>query len=190
MDHATNANLEYQQGNKTYRFIDVPLESCGKESPVRVVIHMVAAEMLMILLRYGARIIPSTDNVCTNPVEAILDRLNECNRKYLYGLVTCLKLALRAIPSVIFTTDKAEYRHLGLPEDYNYQRKIALEKYGDIVRDHLIPSSRCGLRPVELKHLCRCKVRHMLWENFELPFGIQKLPVPVSIQRYLDLFDD
>lgn len=190
LDHATNANLEYREGNKSHRFIDVPLESCGKASPVRVVIQMGAAEILMILLRFGARIFPGTDNVCTNPVETILDRLNEYNRKYPYELVTCLKLALRSIPSVIFTVDKAEYRHLALPAEYNYQRKIALEKYGDILRDHLIPSSRCGLKPVELKHLCRCKVRHILWKNFELPFGIQKLPVPISLKKYLDLFDD
>lgn len=188
LDHATNANLEYNEGDKSYRFIDVPLESCGKASPVRVVIQMGASEMLMILLRFGARI--QSDNVSTNPLESILDRLNEHNRKYPYELVTCLKLGLRAVPKITFNVEKRVFKHLELPEDYNYQRKIVLEKYGDILEDHLIPSSRCGLRPVELKHLCRCTVRQTLWENFELPFGIQKLPVPQTLKKYLDLCDD
>lgn len=189
LDHATNANLEYSEGDKIYRFIDVPLESCGKSSPVRVVIQMGASEMLMILLRFGARLTPA-DAVSTNPVESILDRLKEHNRVYPYELVTCLKLALRAVPRVNFTVDQNLFRGMGLPEDYNYQRKVALEKYGEILEDHLVPTSRCGLKPVELKHLCRCIIREMLWKNFELPFGIAKLPIPVSLQRYVDLFDD
>lgn len=188
LDHATNANLEYVDGDNIYRFIDVPLESCGKAAPVRVVIQMGAAEMLMILLRFGARI--TYDKVSTPPAESILDRLKDYNRKYPYELVTCLKLVMRAIPTIKFTVDKNVFKHLDLPENYNYQRKIALENYGEILEDHLVPSSRCGLKPVELKHLCRCKIREMLWTNFELPFGIQKLPIPMSLKKYLDLFED
>lgn len=188
LDHATNANLEYGEGDKTYRFIDVPLESCGKASPVRVVIQMGAAEMLMILLRFGARV--TADKASTNPVESILDRLKEYNRVYPYELITCLKLVLRAIPTIKFTVNKEIYKHLELPDDYNYERKVVLENYPEILEDHLIPSSRCGLKPVELKHLCRCAVRQLLWQNFELPFGIQKLPIPMSLKRYLDIMDD
>lgn len=188
LDHATNANLEFTDGDKTYRFIDVPLENCGKASPVRVVIQMGASEMLMILLRFGARI--TFDNTSSNPVETILDRLNEYNRKYPYELVTCLKLILRAIPRVVFTVDRKVFEQLGLPEGYNCQRRIALEKYGDIVEDHLIPTTRCGLKPVELRHLCRCSIRKRLWENFQLPFGIQQLPIPKKLKKYLDLFTD
>lgn len=188
LDHATNANLEFSEGGKSYRFIDVPLESCGKASPVRVVIQMGVAEILMILLRFGARI--ASDHVSTDPIESILDRLKEYNRKYPYELVSCLKLALRAVPTLRLTIDKAAFKHLELPDDYNYDRKIVLEKYGEILEDHLIPSSRCGLKPVELKHLCRCLIRQLLWANFELPFGIQKLPIPMTLKKYLDLFDD
>ncbi|CAG9129938.1 unnamed protein product [Plutella xylostella] len=188
LDHATNANLEYTDGINTYRFIDVPLESCGKASPVRVVIQMGAAEMLMILLRFGARI--TIESASTHPIETILDRLNEYNRKYPYELVSCLKLIMRAVPSVIINVDKSAFKHLDLPVDYNYQRKVALQKYGDIIEDHLIPSTRCGLRPAELKHLCRCSIRERLWNNFQLPFGIQKLPIPETLKKYLDLMED
>lgn len=188
LDHATNANLEYTNGDKSYRFIDVPLESCGKASPLRVVIQMGASEMLMILLRFGAKI--TVDNASTNPVETILDRLNDFNRKYPYEIVSCLKLILRTIPTIILTIDKKLHEYLTLPLDYNYQRKIVIEKYEDLLEDHLIPSSRCGLRPVELKHLCRCVIREALWKNYQLPFGIQNLPLPESLRKYLDLFED
>ncbi|CAB3241514.1 unnamed protein product [Arctia plantaginis] len=188
LDHATNANLEYKEDDRCHRFIDVPLESCGRASPVRVVIQMGAAEMLMILLRFGARI--TSDKVSTNPIESILDRLKEYNGVYPYELVTCLKLTMRAVPSITLTVNKGELKHLGLPIDYNYQRRLMLEKYGDILKSHLIPASRCGLKPVELKHLSRCMVRQMLWKNFELPLGIQKLPIPKTLKRYLDLCED
>lgn len=188
MDHATNANLEYTEDDVTYRFIDVPLESCGKASPVRVVIQLGAAEMLMILLRFGARV--TSDITSTNPVESVLDRLNEYNRKYPYELVTCLKLILRAVPTINLTVDKNLFKHLDLPVNYNYQRKVVIEKYGDILLDHLVPSTRCGIQPVELKHLSRCAVRQALWKNFQLPLGIYKLSIPETLKKYLDLMDD
>ncbi|GBP39518.1 hypothetical protein EVAR_32452_1 [Eumeta japonica] len=175
LDHATNSNSEYFDGRRNHRFIDVPLESCGNAPPVRVVIQMGAAEVLMILLRFGARI--ALDSSSSNPIESLLERLNEYNRKYPYELVTCLKLVLRAVPSIFFLKD--ERFSVGC----NHQRKIMLEKYGDILEDHLIPSSRCGLKPVELKHLCRCKIRDTLWNNFQLPFGIQGLPLPEKMKK-------
>ncbi|XP_013191372.1 uncharacterized protein LOC106135568 [Amyelois transitella] len=187
LDHANKGSLEYTEDEKVYRFIDVPLESCGKASPAKVVIQKASSEMLMILLRFGAKI---TDDAATNPVESILERMKEYKRAYPYELVGCLKLILRVIPTIKFTVPRQVYKQLELPEDYNYDRKIVLENYAVFLEDHLIPSTRCGLRPVELKHLCRCAVRQRLWENFELPFGIYKLPVPVSLKKYLDLFDD
>lgn len=139
LDHATNANLEYEDDGKVYRFIDVPLESCGKASPARVVLQMGSSEMLMILLRFGAQV--SSENVATDSVESVLDRLKDYNRAYPYELVGCLQLLLRVIPRIIFTVDKKAFKHLELPDDYNYDRKIVLEKYGEMLSDHLIPSS-------------------------------------------------
>lgn len=192
MDHATNAGLEYTDGGKVCRFVDVPLESCGKAPPVRVVVQIGASEILMILLRFGARLNCDnlTENNATNPVETILDRLKESNRKYPYELVTCLRVILRAIPTVNLTVDMKEYRDFDYPRDYNFQRRTILERYPFILEDHLVPSSRCGLRPTELKHLCRCAVREQLWKSFQLPFGIRKLPIPNILHRYLDLCED
>lgn len=163
------------------------MESCGFAAPIRVIIQMGASEMLMILLRFGARI--AIENASTHPIITILDRLNEYNRKYPYELVTCLKLILRSVRTIYLDIDKKEVK-TDLSINYNYQRKVVLEKYEDLLLDHLIPSTRCGLQPVELKHLCRCQIREVLWRNFQLPFGIRNLPIPESLRKYLDLFED
>ncbi|XP_077293546.1 SOCS domain-containing protein stops [Arctopsyche grandis] len=188
LDHATNANLEYKDGDISRRFIDVPLESCGRSPPVRILVQIGGSEMLLILLRFGATL--DLENTSTNPVETILDKLKESNRKYPYEMVTCLRVILRVIPTIKLTVDMNEYKNFDYEADYNYQRRTVLEKYSHMLEDHLIPSARCGLRPTELKHLCRCSIRHRLWENFQLPFGIRKLPIPVALQKYIDLCID
>lgn len=42
-------------------------------------------------------------------------------------------------------------------------------------------------RPVELKHICRLFIRRRLNRNWLLPKGIYSLPLPNSLQQYLDL---
>lgn len=64
------------------------------------------------------------------------------------------------------------------------------EEYPDLIEDGLLPPSRCGLTPPELKHLCRCCIREALWRNYQLPSGIRCLPVPDSLWRYLDILED
>lgn len=44
--------------------------------------------------------------------------------------------------------------------------------------------------PEELKHSCRWTIRKRLNENWQLPHGIRNLPVPVKLQRYLNLLED
>lgn len=45
----------------TYSFVDVPLESCGKASPMRVALQATAPDILLILLRYCIYL-----NTCVN----------------------------------------------------------------------------------------------------------------------------
>lgn len=82
------------------RFIDVPIESCGKASPLRVALQASAPDVLMILLRHGANPIPLDDG--TPPVLAVMEKLMEFEESgsYPYQLVSCLKLLLLAIPFV------------------------------------------------------------------------------------------
>lgn len=82
------------------RFIDVPIESCGKASPLRVALQATAPDVLMILLRFGAN--PNPLDGGTPPVLAVMEKLMEFEESgsYPYQLVSCLKLLLLAIPFV------------------------------------------------------------------------------------------
>ncbi|KFM70232.1 hypothetical protein X975_27215, partial [Stegodyphus mimosarum] len=51
----------------------------------------------------------------------------------------------------------------------------------------MLPESENILQPRTLKHLCRCVVRRQLKKAWNLPHGIQSLPVPNFIRSYLIL---
>lgn len=82
------------------RFIDVPIESCGKASPLRVALQASAPDVLMILLRHGANAAPLDGG--TPPALAMMDKLMEYEEtgSYPYQLVSCLKILLLAIPFI------------------------------------------------------------------------------------------
>lgn len=82
------------------RFIDVPIESCGKASPLRVALQATAPDVLMILLRHGAN--PEPLDGGTSPVIAVMDKLMEYQESgsYPYQLVSCLKILLLALPFI------------------------------------------------------------------------------------------
>lgn len=168
LDQARTAQLELE----SRRFIDVPLESCGKENVLRVCIELGLPDKVHILLRFGALVSPQKD-----VVEFLLDRLNEFNHVYPYNIVACLQLVLRVLPR--FGCEEAP--HTG---------NVVVERYPDLVEDGLIPPRRCGLEPAELKHLSRCCVRQRLWLLHQLPNGIHLLPIPDTLKRYLDLMSD
>ncbi|CAH1955101.1 unnamed protein product [Acanthoscelides obtectus] len=186
LDKATNAALELPftvaNEERLFRFVDVPIESCGRASPLKICVQLGIPDKLHIFLRFGARLY--TENEEFNVFEHILNRLSEFNHKYPYNLIACLQLLLRAAPWIkIKPKDFTEEE-----EKILYER--LLEKYADLVDDGIVPLSRCGLTPPELKHLCRCVIREKLWENYQLPSGIRSLPVPEQMWKYLDLLED
>lgn len=138
-------------------------------------------DKLLMFLRFGAKIF--TDNEQVTVFEHLLNRLMEFNHVYPYNLVSCLQLLLRTVPQI--TIEGAEDM-----EDYSLFQKRMLERYSDLIEDGIVPLTRCGVIPAELKHLCRCTIRHRLWENYQLPNGIRLLPVPDALHKYLDILED
>lgn len=175
IDHATTAGLEFLCGDCTIRFIDVPFESCGKASAVRILAQLGVPDKLHILLRFGALVSP---NVSTESLfEVVLNRLSEFEHVYPFNLVACLQLLLRVVPRILVAKEEGN--------------EIALsERYAELVEDGVLPATRCGLSAPELKHLSRCVVRESLWRNFQLPGGIEMLPIPKSLKRYVDILED
>lgn len=81
-------------------FIDIPIESCGKASPLRVSLQATAPDILLIFLRYGANPIANDGGI--SPVVALLDKLTEYDESasYPYQLVSCFKILMLAIPFI------------------------------------------------------------------------------------------
>lgn len=159
-----------------------------------MIIQLGAPDLLLIFLRFGATIHP--DNSSSSSIETILDRLQEYQADHLYPftLVACLKFILRATPaiSIPFMCDDKEldikrsiYRIRRLHNEKGWN--AVPERYKFLINDGLIPESRCGLAPPELKHLSRCVIRGRLLENYKLPYGIQELHVSEEMRQYLDL---
>lgn len=184
LDNASNSNGEYLFENYPIRFVDVPIESCGKSTVLKISIQLGLPDKLHIFLRFGALILPYFDNSDENVIDIILDKLSEHKRKYPYNFVACLQLLLRVLPSLPVTSN-SEYI-LGS----NVQRSYFLDKYSFLVEDAILPMNRCGILPPNLKHLCRCVVRDVLWKNFQLPNGIKTLPIPEQLRRYIDIMED
>ncbi|XP_035724896.1 uncharacterized protein LOC118442834 [Vespa mandarinia] len=191
MDHAIEGKLEYRCASSTIksRFIDVPMESYGQVVPLRVAIQHGAPDILMIMLRYGASI--ESDNLAPSPIEILLAKLNEydiqsSDEKIIYpkDLLVCLKLLLRTIPMASVKTPNHIAAHSGVFSVSMY------EHYPNLVEQNLVPPERSGLCPPELIHLCRCSIREILFRNWALPHGIQRLQIPQTLRNYLDIMSD
>ncbi|KAJ6640084.1 hypothetical protein Bhyg_12833, partial [Pseudolycoriella hygida] len=130
------------------------------------------------MIRYGAE--PNPNDGGLSPVLALLDKLVESpKRRYLYQLVSCLKILLRAI-SIIEMPFK--------PYLFEYRKSMFIEKYEVLFEDALISQEQV-FGVVRLKHLCRCTIRDILRKNNQLPKGINSLRLPKTLRKYIDLMD-
>ncbi|XP_053665075.1 uncharacterized protein LOC128714221 [Anopheles marshallii] len=167
----------YQRLRQT-KFIDVPIDSCGKATPLRVALQASAPDIVLILLRHGAN--PCPDDGGASPVLSLLEKLSESeDRCYPFQLVSCLKLLLR-------TTVMVELPYK--PHLYAVRKEMFHCKYTALLEDGLLPAEQVYGLPT-LKHICRCTIRDALRENFQLPGGVAKLPLPRKLQKYIDLLD-
>ncbi|XP_052119974.1 uncharacterized protein LOC113216446 [Frankliniella occidentalis] len=145
-------------------------------------VHM-RVDTLSLLLRHGATVhFPDrecADDSRATPADVLFGKLLDFRERrpgepFPEEVLLCLRLLLRAVPSA---ADSALLRHcpdvilsLAAPDG-----------------SPLVPPSRLGVTPPELKHLARCTVRRHLYLAWSLPQGIQALNVPHALRRYLDL---
>lgn len=195
--HADEQRLEFGLGEdegaqgcegRGRRFADVPMRACGGLTAAAMALDMCKKDVLTLLLRHGATIhFPDracVDDARSTPADVLLGKLLDFRERYPgqpypEETVACLRLLLRAVPSV---ADAALLRHC--PEAV---LELAVETEGEAESAPLLPASRAGGAPPELKHLARCAVRRQLYAAWTLPAGIQALDVPHALRRYLDL---
>lgn len=191
LDHAISGRLEYRCESSPIkrRFIDVSMESYGQVLPLRVAIQHGAPDILLIMIRYGASV--ESDKLAPSPMEMILTKLSEYEAQpgqeevvYPEHLLMCLKLLLRTVIAVYIRIPDHIAAHSGIFSISLYER------YPNLANRNLIPSERSGICPAELRHLCRCRIREILHNNWALPHGIKKLQIPESLRNYLDLLQD
>ena len=160
------------------------MESYGQVLPLRVAVQNGSPDILQIMLRYGACM--EDDKLAPAPIEILLSRLNEYEEDTTYPqhLLVCLKILLRTIPSVNVRVPNH------LVETCGILNVSVFEQYPNLLERNLLPPERSGLQPPELRHLCRCRIRQCLFENWALPHGIRQLAIPKTLQDYLDLLAD
>lgn len=183
LEHANKAKLRFQVGPLTKRLIDVPMSSVSNSSPLRVAVQIPRPEIVLILLQYGSAVkFDQGDGCSSSPLEPLLKLMSESTLYPLHSLY-CLKYLLRAFPTI-------GYLPAQQPDPTNFQASESICVEDRLIQDKVIPISRCGGTPPELKHLCRCTIRHELWLRWQLPFGIPHLPLPLTLMEYLNLMED
>lgn len=175
--HATKAKLVFKNHGVDRRFIDVCMDSYGCSTPARVTVTAGHYDVLNLLLKYGATVtIAQTNRDYTKfcLFQPVINKLNysSCNNlPYPVETIRCLESLLKIHPYVpepdMFVLDDNEK----MPEICE-----------DLVVDNVLPNN-----PFPLQYLCRCAVWNHLRECYELPFGIDKLDIPRSIQEYLHI---
>ncbi|XP_067140736.1 uncharacterized protein [Centruroides vittatus] len=103
-------------------------------------------------------------------------------------LLSCLRILMRALPPISL---KELTKNFCVTNDHHINIvicKFLIEELSDLGLIKYL--TQRVLRPSELQHLCRCRVRKILYDNWNLPLGIRTLPVPIRIQNYIDLMYD
>jgi ankyrin repeat/SOCS box protein 17 len=191
--HATEARLEYDNNGRKTRFVDVPMESCTRTQPVHVAAQFGKAEVLLLLLRYGASIAFDYE---TGELSLERSLIQFCRAHassppsdQTEGSFSCLRILIRAVPTMI-TPAVGSVDEVHVFVGRNACGASTLYVHPKLLQQGMIPPSRAGLVPPELKHLSRCAIRNALAKNWKLPHGIKSLPLPSRLQEYLDLLED
>ncbi|XP_023718096.1 uncharacterized protein LOC111870221 [Cryptotermes secundus] len=194
LNHATEAKLEYENNGRKTRFIDISMESYTRTQPLRIAAQFGKADVLLLLLRYGASIMFDYETG-ELPVERPLIqfcRVHVSNSplNQIEGPFSCLKMLIRAVPTMATLPSDSFDGEVRVCIGRDTCGLSTLYVHPKLLQEGMIPPSRSGLIPPELKHLSRCAIRNVLGKNWQLPLGIRSLHIPTSLQDYLDLLED
>lgn len=103
LEHASKANLSFEYSGESMRFVDIPMDSYGRATPLRVAVQAGQADVVALLLDYGAVISPSPLSFNTCAIQPLLHRMNDfCNERpddaIALEFVCCLNLLLKELP--------------------------------------------------------------------------------------------
>lgn len=163
LDHANRAKCEYKIKGVPTRLVDIPVESYARSSPVAVSVQLSCPEILLVLLKFGAKVY--VENApCA--IEVLVRMLGERTDNLNKELMQCSRLIMRTVANI--------------PSPIDVENNVYLPGY------RLLPNRRTVSSP-ELKHLCRLVIRDCLLSNFQLPHGINTLPLPDELKQFINL---
>nr|XP_018895938.1 PREDICTED: uncharacterized protein LOC109029769 [Bemisia tabaci] len=181
LDHAAAEQLEFPSLGTRRRLIDIPMTSYNQMTPAKIAAQAAKLDVLTLLVRYGAVLTDERHPVKFCAFQPVLYKLNACceeEKELPADFLACLELLLRAverIPNLFPEDSEAESS-----DDF-------VSVHPELIERGIVPLSKVGLEPVDLKHLSRCAVRRALNDSWQLPHGIQRLDVPGPVKQYLDL---
>lgn len=103
LEHASKVQLQFDFSGELTNFVDVPMDSYGKATPLRVATQAGQADVLEILLDYGATVTPEPPDIHTCALQPLLRRMNEFYQENAGDpvapqFVSCLNLLIREFP--------------------------------------------------------------------------------------------
>lgn len=103
LEHASKANLSFDYSGESRRLVDIPMNSFGGATPLRFAVHARQADVVALLLDYGAVISPSPLSFDTCAIQLLLHRMNDfCNERpddnIPLEFVCCLNILLKELP--------------------------------------------------------------------------------------------
>lgn len=171
-------------GNRSKNFVDIPMSCYGRVSPLKAAVKTEQWDLVRMLLKHGAiTYVPFDDE--DHEMYAVfpllvrkLEAYGKDDRRYADGsvvyVVNGLRMVLGTVPSV--------HRVWKLEKEEDYRR---LAEVAQVLAEFSVAGS--VNEPCTLKHLARCAARVRLAQFHLLPVRPDKVAVPESVRRYLNL---
>ncbi|XP_075235000.1 SOCS domain-containing protein stops [Lycorma delicatula] len=175
LDHAAKAKLMFNIRGELKCMAEVPMESYSRATPAKVCIQAGQSDVLSLLLKYGSVPHEKPDHCGLQLLLRHLQTLAEedIEKPLPIELLNCLNIYIKGLPRVP-----------KIIEDPTRDDEPIVVHAAIL---SAVPYDRTGYYPPDLKHLCRCVIRHKLAINGQLPYGAMHLNLPPSLQDYINL---
>ena len=172
LKYSSNLLVEATVG-RFVRFIDAPL-LCG-ETALMLSCRLRRPTMTLLLLQHGASIHIGSSLGTALDILLFAPYHIATGETDISALELCLCYFLRVVPLV-------DMRHFMMRESDGFHAIHPLWR-------RMVPSTRY-VAPCELKHWCRITIRSRMNTTKQLPYGIETLPIPNILKKYLNLKSD
>lgn len=184
MKHAIDGELSFTYDNRECIFIDVPMHSYQKLSPLKMAVKAEKWDVVIVLIKHGAMThlsYPSGyfEMYRYSLFHLFVQKFEKYDNLAYYqaALMLSFKLYARTISSLSatwITENEQDENGRTWPEVLMLLREIGIENTSE---------------PRSLKHLARCVARKQLARNHQLPARYKNIGVPKTLESYLNLID-